>query len=52
MGKCQLECTQNWTFWGLKLLNVGVLIVEEPNQVLDKEHQTKLQGMVGWNLIW
>ena len=40
------------TFWGLKVPNVGVLIVEEPNQVLDKEHQTKLPGIVGWNLIW
>ena len=33
------------------MLNVGVLIVEELNQVLDKEHQTKLPGIVGWNLI-
>ena len=24
------------TFWGLKVLNVGILIAEEPNQVLDK----------------
>ena len=39
------------TFLGLKVLNVGVLITEEPNQVLDKEHQTKLPGIVGWNLI-
>ena len=40
------------TFWGIKVLNVGMLIAEEPNQVLDKEHQTKLPGFVGWNLIW
>ena len=40
------------TFWGLKVLNVSVLITEEPNQVLDKKHQTRLPGIVGWNLIW
>ena len=28
-----------------------MLITEEPNQVLDKEHQTKLPGIVGWSLI-
>ena len=38
-------------FWGLKVPNVGMLVTEEPNQVLDKEHQTKLPGIVGWNLI-
>ena len=42
----------NLTFWGLKVLNVGVLTAEEPNQVLDKEHQTKLTRIAGWNLIW
>ena len=31
--------------------NVRVLIAEEPNQVLDKKHQTRLPGIVGWNLI-
>ena len=41
----------NLTFWGLKVPNEGVLIVEEQNQVLDKEHQTKLPWIVGWNLI-
>ena len=40
------------TFLGLKVPNVGMLITEELNQVLDKEHQTKLPGIVGWNLIW
>ena len=52
MGKCQLECTQSFTFLGLKVPNVGVLIAKEPNQVLDKEHHTKPPGIVGWNLIW
>ena len=31
--------------------NVGILIAEEPNQVLDKKHQTRLPGIVVWNLI-
>ena len=38
-------------FLGLKVPNVGVLIVDDPTQVLDKKHQTKLPGIVGWNLI-
>ena len=29
-----------------------MLITEELNQVRDKKHQTKLPGIVGWNLIW
>ena len=40
------------TFLGLKVPKVGVLIAEEPNQVLDKKHQTRLPGILGWNLIW
>ena len=39
-------------FLGLKVPNVGVLIVDDPSQVLDKEYQSKLPGIVGWNLIW
>ena len=39
-------------FFGLKVPNVGMLITEEPNQVLDKKHQTRSPGIVGWNLIW
>ena len=39
-------------FLGVKVLNVGVLIIDNPSQVLDKKHQTKLPGIVGWNLIW
>ena len=42
----------DFTFLGLKVPNVGVLIAEELSQVLDEEHQTKLPGIVGWNLIW
>ena len=40
------------TFLGLKVPKVGVLIAEEPNQLLDKKHQTRLPGIIGWNLIW
>ena len=39
------------TFLGLKVPKVGVLIAEEPNQVLDKKHQTRLPSIIGWNLI-
>ena len=39
-------------FLGLKVPNVGFLILKEPNRVLDKKHQTKLPGIISWNLIW
>ena len=39
-------------FLGLEAPNVGVLIIEEPNQVLDKKHHIKVPEMVGWNLVW
>ena len=39
-------------FLGLKVPNVGILIIEDPSEVLDKKHQSKLPGIVGWNLIW
>ena len=38
-------------FLGLKVLNVGILVVEDPSQVLDKKCQSKLPGIIGWNLI-
>ena len=38
-------------FLGLRVPNVGVLIIDNPSQVLGKKHQTKLPGIVGWNLI-
>ena len=34
-------------FLGLQLPNVGILFVEDPSQVLDKRHQSKLPGIVG-----
>ena len=39
-------------FLGLKVLNVSILVVEDPSLVPDKKHQSKLPGIVGWNLIW
>ena len=40
-------------FLGLKVLNAGFLIIDEPNIVLDKKkHQIKLPGIIGWNMIW
>ena len=39
-------------FMGLKVPKVGFLIINEPNRVLDKKHQTKLPGIIGWNMIW
>ena len=40
------------TFLGLKVPNVGILVVEDPSQVLDKKHQSKLPCIAGWNLVW
>ena len=39
-------------FLGLKVPNVGFLIIDEPNRVLDKKCQTKLPGIIAWNMIW
>ena len=39
------------TFLGLKVLNVDFLIIEEPNRVLSKKHQTKLPGIISLNMI-
>ena len=39
------------TFLGLKVPNVGILVVEDPSQVLDKKHQSKLPVILGWNLV-
>ena len=38
-------------FWDLVVPKVGVLITQEPNELLDTCHKTNLPGMVGWNLI-
>ena len=48
----KLYTTLDIMFLGLKVPNVGILVVEDPSQVLDKKHQSKLLGIVGWNLVW
>ena len=40
------------TFLGLKVPNIGMLIIEDQSQVLDEKHQSKLPGIVGGNLVW
>ena len=39
------------TFLGLKVPNVGVLIIDDPSQMWDRRHQSKLPGIVGLNLV-
>ena len=41
----------NMNFLGLKVLNAGLLILEEPNRILERKHHTKLPGIISWNLI-
>ena len=38
-------------FLGIVVPKVGVLITQEPNELLESHHKTKLPSMVGWNLI-
>ena len=38
-------------FLGIVVPKVGVLISQEPNEVLDECHKTKLPGIIGQNLI-
>ena len=38
-------------FFGIVVPKVGILIAQEPNELLDTCHKTKLPGVVGWNLI-
>ena len=38
-------------FLGIVVQKVGVLITQEPNELLDKCCKTKLPGVIGWNLI-
>ena len=39
-------------FMGLKVPNVGFLVIDEPNKVLEKKTHTKLSGIISWNLMW
>ena len=38
-------------FLGIGVPKVGILITQEPNELLETCHKTKLPGVVGWNLI-
>ena len=38
-------------FLGIVVPKLGVLITQEPNELLETCHKTILPGMVGWNLI-
>ena len=38
-------------FLGIVVPKVRALITQEPNELLDTCHKTKLPGVVGWNLI-
>ena len=61
---CHLTIANDWqlpvkiyikldiNFLGLKMSNACFLILEEPNIVLDKKHQTKIPGIICWNVIW
>ena len=38
-------------FLGIIVPKVGVLITQEPDDLWDECHKTKLPGIIGWNLI-
>ena len=38
-------------FLGLKVPKVGFLITQNPNEILDPKHKTRLPSIVGWNLV-
>ena len=38
-------------FLGIVVPKLGVLITQEPSELLDTCHKTKLPGVVGWSLI-
>ena len=40
------------TFMGFIVPRVGILVTRDPNQLLDPKHQTRLPGVVQWNLLY
>ena len=38
-------------FLGIMVPKVGVLITQEPSEVLNECHKTKLAGVISWNMI-
>ena len=47
----KMDTELNINFLGFKVSKLGDLIADDPSQFLDKKHQTKLSGIVGFNLI-
>ena len=41
----------DFDFLGIVVPKVGVIITQEPNELLDTHHKTKSPHVVGWNLI-
>ena len=41
----------NLDFWGIVVPKVGVLIIQEPNELLNECHKIKLSSVISWNLI-
>ena len=39
-------------FLAVMVPNVGVLITQEPKELLDECHKIKLSGVISWNLIY
>ena len=50
-GKVPISMYVELDFLGIVVPKVGVPITEEPNELLESCHKTKLPGVVGWNLI-
>ena len=38
-------------FLGLKVPRIAFVITQNPNEVLDPEHKTRLPSIVGWKLV-
>ena len=36
---------------GLKVPKVGILIVKDPNKIIETMKKTKLPSIIGWNLV-
>ena len=48
---CFHVCRIRFGFFGHCCATSGVLITQEPKELLDTYHKTKLPGVIGWNLI-
>ena len=38
-------------FLGIVVPKVGILITQDPSELLDEHHKTQLPGVIGWNLL-